>query len=504
MSIQDLVEYVQKNYSITGIAFLSNEEFIDDFFGCSVETKKDNLLRVVNEHLPSNIGLMKFRVSYFDEDCVFKYNDIAIPDYQVEEEAKRLKDDIMKLDEYYHDERAKKEVSLYKKIKEILDYHGDGLAILFSLLHPHSFLPTIDIVEINRFLRDNDIKIDFGIDYMYIEAINNYINNRQETSDITTIELFNDFLIHPKKLIPFINLELSPFNFEFDSEETIVELKIAKNNTRVINNITFKEDLDVSIFEEYRHYLIKYKARYYFLKKITVENNKETLKLRCLYDQEFFYSWMFKTSFFTSFIRESDINKYGKKDGILYDFRKIINDYEVLKDIIIFERKNLNSEKNDKAIAIYVLVSKDGVLKPVKIHAFYNASKDYYYSYKQLIDEILFEHPKETWITRIKGDLSKENFLDRREHTSLNLFGYNVNKQNNLSVKQRREILSMFIKSGIWSLQETIEHLIFLSNDLGKRHLEAAQKWESDIEYLKSKSDYFKVINYSQFLSRDF
>ena len=83
------------------------------------------------------------------------------------------------------------------------------------------------------------------------------------------------------------------------------------------------------------------------------------------------------------------------------------------------------------------------------------------------------------------------------EKSILNIYGYNVNAQEDKSELERRAVLDMIIKNGIMSKERVISFLQYLiDRPSGKRNMsQSIRKWRSDIEYLSGKKTQIKAKN---------
>ena len=77
-------------------------------------------------------------------------------------------------------------------------------------------------------------------------------------------------------------------------------------------------------------------------------------------------------------------------------------------------------------------------------------------------------------------------YFDLDKESLLHICGYNVNKNNDLSVNERRNILLQIINNGIMPKYKVEEYLEYYINNLGLNYnmRNACQKWEEDYEWL--------------------
>ena len=82
---------------------------------------------------------------------------------------------------------------------------------------------------------------------------------------------------------------------------------------------------------------------------------------------------------------------------------------------------------------------------------------------------------------------SSNAFMNYSPKSILNILGYNVNKQDNLSESERHIILDYIISSGALSRQNTIQYLEFFirRSEKQKNMAEARRKWNADLTYLR-------------------
>lgn len=98
-------------------------------------------------------------------------------------------------------------------------------------------------------------------------------------------------------------------------------------------------------------------------------------------------------------------------------------------------------------------------------------------------------------------DFKSNNKFDNYSPKSiLNILGYNVNKQENLSDSQRHVILDHIIKSGAMSRRETISYLEFFIRRSERQNnmSDARRKWNNDLIYLRGTDD--REIHASRFV----
>ena len=79
-----------------------------------------------------------------------------------------------------------------------------------------------------------------------------------------------------------------------------------------------------------------------------------------------------------------------------------------------------------------------------------------------------------------------QDFKGWKEQSDLNLFGYNVNAQENLTAQQRQLILATVIDQDIYTAEELKSFLGFLvDTHSSKIHYQnAIDKWRQDIDFI--------------------
>lgn len=84
--------------------------------------------------------------------------------------------------------------------------------------------------------------------------------------------------------------------------------------------------------------------------------------------------------------------------------------------------------------------------------------------------------------------LTRDDFAERAERSLLNKYGYNVGQTDNLSDKERQDILKGIIDRGELSPGYICSHIRYLIKINGKRDTNwlAVQKWKRDLEYVQS------------------
>lgn len=89
-------------------------------------------------------------------------------------------------------------------------------------------------------------------------------------------------------------------------------------------------------------------------------------------------------------------------------------------------------------------------------------------------------------------------FYLRKEWSIYSMFGYNVNKNSNMSSYDRQKILARLIDSGLTTVEETISFLKGVIRDhKGEKYHIAHEKWLDDLEFIKNyrtESDGFAVL----------
>ena len=79
----------------------------------------------------------------------------------------------------------------------------------------------------------------------------------------------------------------------------------------------------------------------------------------------------------------------------------------------------------------------------------------------------------------------KKGFDSLREESPLKLFGYNVSQKENLSSKERHNILKMIYKKGIMPKRIIVSYLYsFINSHTNEIFITARERWQSDIDYV--------------------
>ncbi|MHA2950959.1 hypothetical protein [Limosilactobacillus reuteri] len=100
----------------------------------------------------------------------------------------------------------------------------------------------------------------------------------------------------------------------------------------------------------------------------------------------------------------------------------------------------------------------------------------------------------------VTEDYWKNNEKNRYQLSSESLLykmGYNVNGQTNLTVSQRRKILTDIVSSGVLTKGEVCSHLDYLIRRSSgqKRLLNAMKKWQQDRQFMANLDLDFKTVN---------
>ena len=99
----------------------------------------------------------------------------------------------------------------------------------------------------------------------------------------------------------------------------------------------------------------------------------------------------------------------------------------------------------------------------------------------------------------------KKEFPERAERSLLNKRGYNVGLTDNLSDRERQEILKGIIESGELTQGYICSHLKYLIKINGKKYANwfAVQKWKRDLEYVQQLKPQKKTMTLEEFLNID-
>lgn len=163
------------------------------------------------------------------------------------------------------------------------------------------------------------------------------------------------------------------------------------------------------------------------------------------------------------------------------------------KDFIIIANAFLCIKEHhtmEKILAFIHEVLPDGSKKKVSTFALYCKDCNEYYIKTDDYEKLKQHHPVLLIraVSEKKHDnINSESRFDNYAMTSvLKQCGYSVSQSENLSPKQRRIILENMIDGGIWTYEQTVNHLEWnIEKDGTERNRLARSKWREDIQYLK-------------------
>lgn len=142
------------------------------------------------------------------------------------------------------------------------------------------------------------------------------------------------------------------------------------------------------------------------------------------------------------------------------------------------------------------VLGKNNSLQHITVDIQYCTKDKRFFIYESEFREKLYNHidPKKVLKTFRLNSSGKQwgmttTFSNLSQQSPLNLVGYNVNQQSNLSSTMRHEILDYIIEYRILSVTEIKDYLNYFIFYLGQRpqNKEAKFKWKEDLNYLTTK-----------------
>ena len=81
----------------------------------------------------------------------------------------------------------------------------------------------------------------------------------------------------------------------------------------------------------------------------------------------------------------------------------------------------------------------------------------------------------------------KSGIYNAKTKSILRLYGYNVNKKDNLSAEERQSIIAFVLGNGIRS-RKNLKNLLEYNKRMHKNNKDAIDKWNEDIKFIRSYS----------------
>ena len=136
--------------------------------------------------------------------------------------------------------------------------------------------------------------------------------------------------------------------------------------------------------------------------------------------------------------------------------------------------------------SIRIYNSKSLRIETVQINAYYCATCNRYYILEEDYEDLKERGTVCCRVVELK-DLENLNHPGWAEKSILRLYGYSVAQKDNLSEKERRNILDFIIYNDIWDKERCIDFISWLvSNNSNRANMDLAiRKWNSDIMYLR-------------------
>ncbi len=336
-----------------------------------------------------------------------------------------------------------------------LDY--DELYLLYSQLHEYykkRFYFAVDDASIKKTIIDEEGVI---VKFLGLNIDGEKIGLRFFVSNET--EEYRMIYLH--------SLEIDSYREEYHGVDDIEEDQRDKIMT---------EDLDINIFN--RHTI-----------SFEVEIDDEDDEMLSLSEKVRIRFDLFKNLFEIEI--ENQPGNKKKNDIEIIEFKSFLvytNDFQCQK-----EGHNISN-----LIAAVDISTSNGIIRSASFPAKWCEDCNAYY-----ISESTYRELKAQGTILCKV-LSKEKFDSPdsvydtyNEKSILNIYGYNVNAQEDKSELERRAVLDMIIKNGIMSKERVISFLQYLiDRPSGKRNMsQSIRKWRSDIEYLSGKKTQIKAKN---------
>lgn len=159
------------------------------------------------------------------------------------------------------------------------------------------------------------------------------------------------------------------------------------------------------------------------------------------------------------------------------------------KDFIIRTTKYFCAEYGhhlERIKAIIHVLTASGI-KPFVVDAMYCPECDEYYISESEFNRIKLHGTLCHKVVTVNEYLKvKQNYDSWSDKSFLSSYGYSANEQDDLSDAERQRILAFIVENDIASASRVISFLEWLIRKRGERCYKACEKWERDVEFVRS------------------
>jgi hypothetical protein len=154
------------------------------------------------------------------------------------------------------------------------------------------------------------------------------------------------------------------------------------------------------------------------------------------------------------------------------------------KTVYVFSHKNVHQFPIDTYEMVTAMIPCAQATFPIPVSVYYNRHTRQYF-----INEVTYTDVRKRYgLPYLRLAQSKESghgFGNLKEHSALNLLGYNVSEKNGMTSQGRRKLLESIIDSGVLTKAEIMNHLEWLIRTQKQNHMEnAVAEWKSDLRHV--------------------
>lgn len=464
----EVIHKIRVNFNASSLLELDQDHLVFNFFGCNIEDSDYFILIDTLSELNNTLSLIKGKISFgidYDNNSSHYYvGSMKISDNECNLRANTVLSEIEKIC------NLAEESDNLKLIRSLFNQSSSGVRMLFMILYPKYLMfflndpYNLDRIEkvkiflnsIGEHLDDNlvdelgNMSDDFILEsllyyetFLAYDDLSHYLESTFEVLKYTQNKMYNFKLIHRMNQDSWYSdyYSMSDFlDFLIKSEQSV---QISNKNYKITEFKSIKKDYLICCVEILRE-----------KKKQTIKDELLELPVSAYIGKIHNIAKQNNVKFeLTVYVGLTGCRKHNTRSGIINFIRLLSNDH----------------------------------VEVDKLDAFYCSTCKKYFTHIEEFNSI--NHRGTLLLNITYENVSTSDYSNMPEESYFRKLKYTVNANDNLSHRQRKEIIN-----GIVSISKSnINHMIhFINNQISnkrairsKDNRKAIEKWKEDITYLK-------------------